>query len=144
MKLFSALLLSAVMVSSAAAQQPTDYKTAYERAQDGERPLLVLVTAEWCPPCQRMKTDTLPELMSREAFKDFHFATVDYDVENELATQLIGTRGVPQLLMFEKQEGKWVRRYITGYKSADVVEAFIAQRQTPVRTAQATTTEIEK
>lgn len=132
MHLISALLLTAVL---APIQEPTDYKTAYERAQAGNRPLLVLVTAEWCPPCQRMKSTTMPELLSREAFKDVHYATVDYDRDAELAKQLIGGRGVPQLLMFEKREGKWVRRYMTGYKSADVVQAFIAQAGSPIRTA---------
>ena len=132
MKLASALLLLSVLFP---VQDPTDYRTAYESAQAGNRPLLVLVTAEWCPPCQRMKNTTMPELLSRDAFADFHFATVDYDRENDLATQLIGDRGVPQLLMFEKQDGKWIRRYITGYKTADTVEAFIAQATTPIRTA---------
>lgn len=140
MNLISALLLTAVMVP---VQEPTDYKTAYERAQKGDRPLLVLVTADWCPPCQRMKTTTIPELLTREAFKDFHYATVDYDREAELAQQLIGNRGVPQLLMFEKKEGKWVRRYMTGYKTADTVQAFMAQANNRVRTASADST-IEK
>ncbi len=134
MNLISALLLSAVLLP---VQEPTDYKTAYEKAQAGDRPLLVLVTAEWCPPCQRMKNTTIPELLQREAFKGVHYATVDYDLDGELAKQLIGERGVPQLLMFEKKEGKWIRRYMTGYKTADVVEAFIAQSESAIRTASA-------
>jgi thiol:disulfide interchange protein len=137
MNLISALLLTAVLVP---VQEPTDYKTAYDKAQAGDRPLLVLVTADWCPPCQRMKSTTMPELLSREAFEGVHYATVDYDKDAELAKQLIGDRGVPQLLMFEKQEGKWVRRYMTGYKTADVVEAFIAQSSTAIRTASAEST----
>jgi len=132
MKLASAMLLLSMMFQ---VQDPTDYRTAYENAQAGNRPLLVLVTADWCPPCQRMKNSTLPELMSRDAFADFHFATVDYDRENDLAKQLIGDRGVPQLLMFEKYEGKWIRRHITGYKTADTVQAFIAQAGGTLRTA---------
>lgn len=137
MNLFSALLLTAVLVPT---QDPTDYKTAYEKAQAGDRPLLVLVTAEWCPPCQRMKSTTIPELLNRKAFEGVHYATVDYDRDAELAKQLIGDRGVPQLLMFEKQDGKWVRRYMTGYKTADVVEAFIAQSPSNIRTASAEST----
>lgn len=139
MKIASVLLLLSVIFPIAnkqlSAQDPTDYGTAYENAQATDRPLLVLVTAEWCPPCQRMKSTTIPELMARDAFGGFHFAAVDYDQENELARDLIGDRGVPQLLMFEKHEDRWIRRYITGYKTAATVEAFIAQANVPTRTA---------
>ena len=53
------MLTALVAVSTANAQQPVDYKTAYEKAQKGEKPLLVLITADWCPPCQVMKKTCL-------------------------------------------------------------------------------------
>lgn len=109
------------------AQAPIDYNTAFSRAQKGDKPLLVLVTATWCPPCQTMKKTTIPELVQKKAFKDCHFATVDFDAQRDIAMQLTGGRGVPQLVMYEKRQGKWVRRYIAGYKPANVVEAFVAQ-----------------
>ena len=43
------LLAMVISASSVSAQQPTDYFTAYKNAQAGEMPMLVLVTAEWCP-----------------------------------------------------------------------------------------------
>jgi len=88
---------------------------------------LVLVTATWCPPCQQMKQTTIPELMQKETFKGFHYSTVDLDREETLARQLIGQRGVPQLIMFEKQDGKWIRRYLRGAQTVQTVEAFVAQ-----------------
>jgi len=132
-------LLMAIVVSatSVSAQQPTDYFTAYKKAQEGDRPMLVLVTAEWCPPCKVMKSTTIPELMKRNAFSQFHYATVDLDAEQRLARQLIGDRGVPQLIMFEKQNGEWVRRYLRGIQTPATVEAFVAQSAF-VRTANAT------
>ena len=133
----------ALFVTSAVAQEPIDYKTAYERADKGDKPLLVLVTAEWCPPCQQMKKSTIPELLKKKTFKDFHWAAVDYDRENKLAKQLIGDRGVPQLIMYEKRDGKWVRRYLRGYKQPKVVEAFVAQART-IRTASTVNQGVEK
>ena len=56
------LTISAVLVNDGNA---TDYKTAFEKAQSGDKPLLVLVTAQWCPPCQVMKSTTIPQLMSK-------------------------------------------------------------------------------
>jgi thiol:disulfide interchange protein len=116
--------------SDVVAQKPKpakSYREAYQDAQAGDKPLLVLVTATWCPPCQVMKQTTIPELMRKESFKDFHYATVDLDQEKELAQQLIGTRGLPQLIMFEQEDGKWVRRYLRGIQTVETVEAFVAQ-----------------
>ena len=111
-------------------QQPKSaksYREAYQDAQAGDKPLLVLVTATWCPPCQVMKQTTIPELLRKDTFKDFHYATVDLDEEKELGQQLIGSRGLPQLIMFEQEDGKWVRRYLRGIQTVETVEAFVAQ-----------------
>lgn len=138
--IIAALVFSVVGVvsNSAFAQAPTDYRTAYENSQVGEKPLLILVTATWCPPCQVMKKTTIPTLMQKSAFKDFNYATVDLDQEETLARQLIGDRGVPQIIMYEKQGDQWVRRYLTGIQSTQTVEAFVAQAGS-LRTANATT-----
>jgi thiol:disulfide interchange protein len=139
------IALAAVLFSAqpANAQQPVDYKTAYERAQEGDKPLLVLITAEWCPPCQVMKTTTIPELMQKAAFKDFHYATVDLDKEKKLGRKLIGDRGVPQLIMYEKRDGQWVRRYLRGIQTPQTVEAFVG-RANPFRTASAEINAVDK
>ncbi len=139
MKFLALILASSVLMTDA---EPTDYKTAFNLAQTGDKPLLVLVTAEWCPPCKVMKTTTIPQLMKKHAFKDFHYATVDLGSQEELARQLIGKRGVPQLIMYEKQSGKWVRRYLRGVQTTDAVEAFIAQANT-LRTADASAVSLD-
>lgn len=136
MKLLLSWLLLLAATVPVLADEPLDYKTAYAKAQQGDKPLLVLVTATWCPPCQSMKATTIPQLLSKDAFKDFHYATVDLDEEGELAQKLIGNRGVPQLIVFEKIEGKWQKRYMAGYQTVAGVEKFILN--TPVlRTADA-------
>lgn len=138
MRLILAWLLMSASVA-VAADGPMDYKTAYAKAQQGDKPLLVLVTATWCPPCQSMKSTTIPELLSKDAFKDFHYATVDLDAEAELAKRLIGNRGVPQLIVFQKLEGKWQKRYMSGYQTVANVETFILnQNSAGIRTAEAT------
>jgi len=133
-----------VTVQSAATSTPKalSYKDAYKQAQAGDKPLLVLVTATWCPPCVQMKQTTIPELVRRKSFKDFHFAMMDYDKESELADILIGDRGLPQFIMFEKSNGQWLRRYMTGIQTASKVEHFMAQAGT-FRTAKSTTATTE-
>ncbi len=134
MNFITALVI--ITVTGLAVDDPTDYKTAYNNAQKGDKPLLVLVTAKWCPPCQVMKSTTIPTLMQKQAFKDFHYATVDLDAEEALARQLIGHRGVPQIILYEKHNDKWVRRYLRGIQTPETVEAFVAQALVP-RTASA-------
>ncbi len=130
------LIAAGAVASPAFAQKPVDYRTAYKNAQAGDKPLLVLVTAEWCPPCQVMKKSTIPQLMKKKAFSGFHYSTVDLDKDAKLARQLIGERGVPQLIMYEKEGEKWVRRYLRGAKTPAIVEAFVAQAGS-LRTASA-------
>jgi thiol:disulfide interchange protein len=131
---FAAIILAGTLLFSDS--RPIDYATAYQLAQEGNKPLLVLVTAEWCAPCKTMKSTTIQELMARNAFDGFYYTTVDLGKEEELARKLIGERGVPQLIMFEKNEGKWVRRYLRGIQSCETVESFINQAHN-IRTANA-------
>lgn len=135
-------LVLALATSQADAQQtqaelnPSEtltYSQALVKAKAGDKPLLVLVTANWCPPCRQMKATTLPALIQRKAFRNFHFTMMDYDKQPEIAGKLIGDRGLPQLIMFEKSEGKWLRRYINGNKgihSVEGVESFVAKAGT--------------
>ena len=139
----SALLVVFFAASIVNAQQPVDYKTAYKRAQSGDKPLLILITAQWCPPCQVMKKTTIPQLMQKDAFKNCHYSTVDLDKQPTIARQLIGNRGVPQLIMFEKRDDKWVRRYLRGIQTSQTVEAFVAQATT-LRTASAQANVVDK
>ena len=129
------LLLMFTAIAVIGGTEPTDYKTAYENAQNGDKPLLVLVTADWCPPCQTMKSTTIPRLVSKDAFKEFHYATVDLGKDEKLARKLIGNRGVPQLILFEKNDTRWERRYLRGIQTVESVEAFISRSQMRTRTA---------
>ena len=123
--------------------EPTDYKTAYNRALEGDKPLLVLVTAEWCPPCQKMKRTTIPELINNQKFNHFNFATVDLDRDRSDARKLIGNGSVPQLIVFEKKNNQWKTRTLLGYNSTAAVEAFLAE-SVPIRTANANTLAVDQ
>lgn len=135
MKFVLSLALAAV-ASATFAQEPVDYSTAYHRSVENNRPLLVLVTAQWCPPCQVMKSTTLPELTAKNAFSGVNYAAVDYDANPELASQLIGDRGLPQMLLFRKIEDRWERRFLAGIQTVAGVETFM--RDAGVETVSAT------
>lgn len=125
-------------ISGINTSQPTSYKTAFQRAQQDDRPLLVLVSAKWCPPCQMMKRTTIPKMIEANKFQGVHFATVDLDENPVDARNLIGTRGVPQLVIYERKGEQWTSRFLSGYHDIAAVESFLG-KSGELRTAQVPT-----
>jgi thioredoxin-related protein len=109
-----------------ARSQPTNYATGYRLAQTGDKPLLVLVTATWCAPCQQLKKTTIKEMLARRGFADFHFAMVDVDQDPLTAQQLTENRPVPQFIIFEKNGNEWKRRYSVGYLGVADLKSFLS------------------
>jgi thiol-disulfide isomerase/thioredoxin len=132
--IFVPVVLVVSVLSQVQGSEPTDYKTAFKRAQQDDKPLLVLVTATWCPPCRLMKQTTIPQMIEENRFQSVHFATVDVDKNPKDARNLIGSRGVPQLILYEKIEGAWQVRYLAGYHDVSSVETFLNKSQR-IRTA---------
>ncbi len=133
-------VLAAINLSS----DPTDYKTAFNRAQQDNKPLLILVTAEWCPPCRMLKQTTIPTMVEDNRFRDFHFALVDVDQEPKNARNLIGDGLVPQLIIYQKKEdGQWNTRSVMGFQSVTQLETFLEPSR-PVRTAEADTLVVDQ
>ena len=133
MNFVSAMLIIAATTTAA---EPLDYKTAYKRAMKGDKPLLILVTAEWCRPCQVMKKTTIPTMLADEKFKGVFFTAVDLDKQQRIARELVGNKGVPQLVIFEKDKGLWNTRSLVGIQSVGSVEKFL-EKSPQLRTAKA-------
>ena len=59
----TALTLATVLHASlfAAAAEPT-YVEAHRSTVENGKPMLVMVGASWCGPCQTMKNSTLPQV----------------------------------------------------------------------------------
>jgi thioredoxin-like negative regulator of GroEL len=101
------------------------YAEAHQAAYKG-KPMVVLVSTEWCAPCQRMKKVVLPEVRRRGLLKRVAFAVVNPDHNQRLAHKLTaGNQAIPQLIMYRKTANGWRRRALVGGQSADAVEQFI-------------------
>ena len=59
------LAMLAVVVSPAG---PQEFGTARQNAETNGTPLVVIVGADWCPACVRMKNNTLPQVENLGAF----------------------------------------------------------------------------
>ena len=90
-----------------------------------------------------MKKSTIPALINNDKFRNYNFATVDFDRVRNNARKLIGNGSIPQLLVYAKQGGEWKMRTLMGYKSAESVEAFL-RGSGQIRTAEATRLAVEQ
>lgn len=104
------------------------YKAAFQRAQKANQPLVVIVTATWCAPCQVMKNQTIKQVMAKDGFEDVILAFVDVDQEPALAKNLTKGQGIPHVVVFEKKQTKWKRRTLFGVQTAETLQAFIKPR----------------
>ena len=121
----SSLLVLQLAVLTA---EPSGYERAFKEAESKQRPLLVLVGAQWCPSCQTMKQTVLPRMASRGDLAAVSFVAVDADADAELAGQLLRGNSVPQLIAFSRQPGgKWKREQITGLASDAAIQGLISR-----------------
>jgi thioredoxin-like negative regulator of GroEL len=116
---------------SANKAEDRSYASAFAEAQAAQRPLVVVVTATWCPPCQVLKNKVIQPMEAKHGFDNVILAYVDMDKEPALAKQLIGTQGIPQMIVFEKNQEKWVKRHLNGFQELETVKEFIKPRFSP-------------
>jgi thioredoxin-like negative regulator of GroEL len=112
----------------ASGSEATDtYTAAHRQMVETGRPLVVMVGADWCGPCQNMKKKILPEVRKHGLFRKVSFATVNVDREQKLAEQLTGGGPIPQLVIYRKTGKGWLRRKLVGSQSVEDVEKFIKE-----------------
>jgi thioredoxin-like negative regulator of GroEL len=118
----TALLVTAAEATTAAAES---YTEAHRAAVETGKPMVVLVSTNWCAPCQTMKRRILPRVRAHGALRKVAFAVVNPDEQSELAEQLTGGGPIPQLVMYRKTADGWVRQKLVGGQSEEAVEQFI-------------------
>jgi thioredoxin-like negative regulator of GroEL len=121
----TALSIAVVLQASIVAATTDSYVDAHRETIQTGKPIVVMVGASWCGPCQTMKKEVLPQVRKKGTLKKVSFAVVDSDREARLARKLIGSGSVPQLLMFRRTRGGWRRRKLLGCQDAKSVEKFI-------------------
>lgn len=128
----AALVMHTVLMAPGA----KPYAEALKDSQTQGKPLLVLVSAPWCPACQVMKNSVLKPMEDKGELKHIEWATVNIDNEAQLARQFMKGSSIPQLIMFEKTEKGWRRTHFVGAQSAHKIEALVGgAASSPVLTA---------
>ena len=119
------LVLQAAVLAGGA--QP--YDAAFQQAQENNRPLLVLVGADWCPGCVTMKRNVMPRMAQNGKLRNVNFAEVNTDMDPAVASRLMRGGSIPQLIVFAKTPRGWYREQITGATSEAGVQALIKRAE---------------
>jgi len=97
-------------------------QAAFQAAQAAGRPILVEVSAPWCPTCRAQKP-ILSDLTARERFRGFTVLTVDFDSQKDVLRQL-RVQMQSTLIVFRGAEEKGRS---TGDTNRASIEALLAK-----------------
>jgi len=126
-KPMTALTFAALLQASVLATGAETYAYAHRATAETGQPMVVMVGADWCPACQAMEQNIIPQVRQRGIFRRVAFAIVNVDRERELATQLTSGGPIPQLITFHKTSVGWRRRVLIGGQTVETVESFIGE-----------------
>ena len=85
-----------------------NYTEAFEKSKKENKPLVVLISAKWCPSCVTMKSDTIEPMKKDGSFKNVVVTVVDVDVDKALVEELYTIndktkkqiKSIPQIVIF--------------------------------------------
>ena len=104
---------------ASAKDQKFDQK-AFEAAQAAGKPVLVEVTAPWCPVC-KAQAPILSRLKAEPRFKELASFTIDFDSQKDLLRKF-NVQKQSTLIVFK---GKQETGRSTGETNADVIELLL-------------------
>jgi len=124
-QLLGTIVLSAALslgpIAAAAERQPFD-QAAFEAAQAAGKPILVEVSAPWCPTC-KAQAPILARLRSEARFKDLLSFNIDFDSQKDLLRKF-NVQTQSTLIVFK---GKQETGRSTGVTDAAAIEALLAK-----------------
>ncbi|ALV78862.1 thioredoxin family protein [Pseudomonas aeruginosa] len=98
------LALSALASIASAGEIKPFSQTEFDRLTQADQPVVVDVSATWCPTCKAQKP-ILEKLMKQPAYKDVTVLTVDFDSEKSIVrafkvsmqSTLVGFKGAQEV-----------------------------------------------
>ncbi len=97
-------------------------RAAFDAAQTEGKPILVQITASWCPVCAKQKP-ILSHLLSEPRFKDLIVYNIDFDSQKDLVREM-GAQKQSTLIVFT---GKTEKGRSTGETDPAAIESLLAR-----------------
>lgn len=131
--MFVSLIAATIASLSVLAVPPDDYATAYEKAEKSGKPLMVVISAPWCPACVSLKNTTLREMESGGQLEDVSVVVIDRDRDSALAERLMRGQMIPQVIVFSKRDtGRWQRAQLTGFQTPGTIRQLLRNALSPL------------
>lgn len=118
--LAAGLSIAAVPASQAAPEAAPFTQQAFTAAQQAGKPILVEITAPWCPVCAKQRP-ILSRLLSDPAFKDLTVYNIDFDSQKD-AVRDMGAKMQSTLIVFN---GSTEKGRSTGVSDPDAIKALL-------------------
>jgi thiol-disulfide isomerase/thioredoxin len=116
-----AIAASFALIGGTAQAAPAPYSAeAFAAAQKAGKPILVEITAPWCPTCHAQKP-ILSSIEAEPAFKDLVVLDIDFDSQKDLVRNF-GARMQSTLIVFK---GATETGRSTGETNADNIKALL-------------------
>ena len=112
----------ASLATARAATEATYSDSAFAAAQQAGKPILIDITAPWCPVCAKQRP-ILSQLYTTPEFKDLLVFNVDFDTSKPLLHQL-GVQMQSTMIVYHgaTEEGR-----ATGQTAAPVIHDLLAK-----------------
>lgn len=118
----AALLVLSVAGAAFAMDKKAFDQSAFDAAQASGKPILVEVTAPWCPTC-KAQAPILSKLRGEARFKNMVTFNIDFDSQKDLLRKF-GVQKQSTLIVFK---GKTEAGRSTGDTNAGSIEALLAK-----------------
>ena len=121
--IFLAVVLTSV-TSDQSLQQ--NYADAYQQSVQEEKPLMVVVSAPWCPACNVLKESTIKPMADSGELDGVSLTVINQEEDPELVKELTeGEQMLPQIIVYTKDKGRWKRRKLMGYQPKQPVRSML-------------------
>lgn len=96
----------------------TSYRQALSKAEKEGKPVVLVFSAAWCPPCQQMKKNVYPSAEVTPMHDKFVWAYLDVDEgDNSRAAENFSVSGIPHV-EFLDASGKSLGKQVGGVTPA--------------------------
>ena len=106
-------------------KQWLSYSDAHASAKQGG-PLVILLGAVWCTGCQELKAE-----LEADFAPNAHYCYIDIDEDTQTARQVMGSKTIPQVVVYEKiggdESNDWKCDRYNGIESLKAIKARICR-----------------